>query len=244
MPTRMESYTETDGEFIRTFLYKPETSVFFKTKKQDVAILDTPTFGRTLFLDGILQSSEKDEEIYHRKIVHPVMFHLKDKQNVLILGGGEGATLREVCKYDSEKIATITMIDWDQELVNYYRNHEPTWHKGAFEDLRVRLEFADVFDLIGQTREYDVIIVDLIDPDVSDPRWKELLKTLYSWLPETGTMSINAGGFLPWDMKDVVELEQYLRKIAGLQKVFKMRCFCPSFGREWAILTVTPPYRR
>lgn len=237
----METYTETDGDFIRTFLYKPESSVFFKTKKQEVAVLETKTFGRTLFLDGILQSAEKDEEIYHRKLVHPVMFHLKKHQHVLIIGGGEGATLREVCKYDSEKIASITMLDWDEELVEYFRKHEPSWHKGAFDDPRVTFEYVDVFELIGQKREYDVILVDLVDPDFSDKRWKELLKTLYSWLPETGTMSINAGGFLPWDMKDVVEIEHYLRKIAGLQRVFKMRCFCPSFGREWAILTITPP---
>lgn len=236
----MESFTETDGEFIRIYNYNPKTSVTFQTKKQSVAVLDTTVFGRTLFIDGILQSSERDEEIYHRKLVHPVIWSTQKNQRVLILGGGEGATLREVCKWDPDIVSSITMIDWDEELVNYFRKHEPSWHKGAFDDPRVKLEFRDVFELIGQKQEYDVILVDLIDPDTTDSRWNELLKTLYSWLSPTGKMSVNAGGFLPWDMKDVTLLEQTLRKVAGFQKVFKLRCFCPSFGREWAILTVTP----
>lgn len=236
----MESFTETDGEFIRIYNYNPKTSVQFQTKKQSVAVLDTSLFGRTLFIDGVLQSSERDEEIYHRKLVHPIMWNTVKNQRVLILGGGEGATLREVCKYNHEMVSSITMLDWDEELVKYFRDHEPTWHKGAFNDPRVTYEYSDVFELIGQKREYDVIIVDLVDPDGSDSRWKELLKTLYSWLPSTGKMAVNAGGFLPWDIKDVTSLEQTLRKVAGIQKVFKLRCFCPSFGREWAILTVTP----
>lgn len=234
----MEEFTERDGEMIRSFRYKPETSVFFKTARQHVAILDTTLFGRTLFLDGILQSSEKDEELYHRMLVHPILGTNRDvPKSVLIIGGGEGATLREVLKWkDVEK---VTMLDWDAELVAYFREKEPTWHRGAFEDPRVTLEFADIFTVIDQQRTYDRIYVDLVDPDMKDEQWRSLFKKLVGWLGPKGSMSINAGGVYPWDDGDVPAIEDTLKE-AFLEKknyqISRSKKWIPSFGREWAFV--------
>lgn len=231
-------YIERDGEVIRIFRYRPENSVYFKTARQVVDIVDTLLFGRTLFLDGILQSSEKDEEIYHRVLVHPIMGKdtTSDKR-VLILGGGEGATLREVLKWPDVK--EITVLDWDEELVNYFRENEPTWHRGAFEDSRVILEHKDVFDVIQEPRIYDRIIVDLVDPDLTDERWRQLFARLVDWLAPKGSMSINAGGVFPWDEGDVPAIESVLKQTQredGQYQIWRHKKWVPSFGREWAFV--------
>ena len=233
----MLEFTERDGESIRTFRYKSETSVFFKTARQDVMILDTTLFGRTLFLDGILQSSEKDEEMYHRMLVHPIFgtnTHLPKK--VLILGGGEGATLREVLKW--KDVSSVTMLDWDSELVKYFRNNEPSWHKGAFEDPRVSLEFSDIFEVIDEKRYYDRILVDLVDPDLKEERWRNLFKKLVGWLSPGGSMNINAGGIFPWDDGNVPDIETLLKEAMGDEKyqLHRNKKWIPSFGREWAFV--------
>ena len=234
----MEEFTERDGEMIRSFRYKPETSVFFDTARQRVCILDTALYGRTLFLDGILQSSEKDEELYHRMLVHPIFgTNTNIPKTVLIIGGGEGATLREVLKWkDVEK---VTMLDWDEELVTYFREKESTWHRGAFRDPRVCLEFVDIFSVIDQSRSYDRILVDLVDPDMKDEQWRSLFRKLVSWLSPTGSMSINAGGVFPWDDGDVPEIEGVLRESMEGNKAYQLsrsKKWVPSFGREWAFV--------
>jgi spermidine synthase len=234
----IEEFIERDGESIRIFRYNPENSVTFKTARQDVAVLDTLLFGRTLFLNGILQSSEKDEELYHRMLVHTVMGTDRDiPKNVLIVGGGEGATLREVLKW--KDIASVTMLDWDEELVNYFRSKEPTWHCGAFDDPRVTLEHSDIFLVINEQRKYDRIFVDLVDPDLKHEAWRNLFKKLAGWLEPKGSMSINAGGVFPWDDGDVPEIEKILHEEMqgkGSYHISRSKKWVPSFGREWAFV--------
>lgn len=229
-------FTETDGEMIRSFRYHPATSVEFKTAKQDVKILDTIAFGKTLFIDGVLQSSLMDEEIYHRKLVHPALGHTPDAKSVCILGGGEGATAREVLKY--KNIESITMIDWDQELVEYFRDKEPAWHKGALLDPRVILEHSDIFKVLNEPRKYDIILVDLTDPEFENPAWEELFMKLPQWLHPKGVLVANCGGVLPWDITAPEKvLKCLLNNPANLEmSTYKYKVFVPSFGREWSFV--------
>lgn len=232
----LAEFTERDGETIRIFRYKPESSVFFKTARQDVAVLDTVLYGRTLFLDGILQSSERDEELYHRMLVHSAMGMARDTEmkNILVLGGGEGATVREVLKWKTQK---ITMLDWDPELVEYFRRHEPSWHKGALLDPRVTFEHSDIFEVINEQRSYGVIIVDLVDPDMEHPQWRGLIEKLVGWLEPNGCLIVNAGGVFPWDFENASKIEDVLKRIGGeSSKVMKHKKWIPSFGREWAFV--------
>jgi len=229
-------FTETDGEMIRSFRYWPETSVEFKTDKQDVKILDTVLFGKTLFLDGVLQSSVKDEEIYHRKLVHPALGHAPHAKNVCILGGGEGATAREVLKY--KNVESVTMIDWDKELVEYFRDKEPSWHKGALLDSRVTLEHSDIFQVLKEPRKYDVIIIDLTDPEFEDGCWGELFVNITRWLNPGGVLVANTGGMFPWDFTTTTHAENLLKAGLGTtpHTIYKYKQFVPSFGREWTFV--------
>jgi spermidine synthase len=164
------------------------------------------------------------------------MTHETSVKKVLVIGGGEGATLRELLKW--KNLDSVTMIDWDKELVEYFRKHEFHWHRGAFEDPRVTLEARDIFEAVKEDRKYDVIIVDLVDPDMSDPKWVALFKRLVGWLGEKGVMSVNAGGVFPWDSGDVPAIRAVLKEGMGgaVHHMFQHKKWVPSFGREWAFV--------
>ena len=101
---------------------------------QSIEIVDTDSFGLCLVLDGKIQSSESDEFIYHEALVHPSMLSHRDPSRVLIAGGGEGATLREVLAYRAVK--KVTMVDIDSHVIEVCRRFLPSIHRGAFDDPR------------------------------------------------------------------------------------------------------------
>ncbi|MCX7766218.1 MAG: polyamine aminopropyltransferase [Candidatus Sumerlaeia bacterium] len=142
-----------------------------RTKYQTIKILDTYNLGRILVTDNKIQSAEADEYIYHECLVHPAMMLSPSPQRVLILGGGEGATLREVLKYKTVK--KVIMVDIDRELVNICQQYLPSWHQGAFQDKRVRLVFTDALKFIERKVEpVDVLVMDISDPLAGGPAAK------------------------------------------------------------------------
>lgn len=130
---------------------------------QELVVIETRDFGRVLFLDGILQTSERDEFIYHEMITHvPIMAH-GAVRDVLIIGGGDGGTLREALKHPA--LETATMVELDPVVVEVAREHLPTLSAGAFDDPRVELRFEDGIRFVAESkRQFDVIIVDSTDP--------------------------------------------------------------------------------
>lgn len=224
-------FIERDDGVIRIFQYCPASSVEFQTRKQDVKILDTFLFGKTLFLDGVLQSSVRDEAIYHSALVGTIMEKNPSAKTVCVIGGGEGATVRNILTYES--VESIHMIDWDQELVEFFRDNETDWHKGALKHPKVSFEYSDIFTIAEQKRQYDVVIIDLTDPDMNDRRWADLIGKLAQWKTPTGSFIMNAGGVLPWDMGAVPQLQRILSEQFP---VTTFKIFVPSFCREWAFV--------
>src|SRR5262245_25521387 len=113
-----------------------------QTKFQNVEILETASYGKALVLDGRIQSSQADEFIYHEALVHPGLLAVpRAPVSALVIGGGEGATLREILKYPS--IRRAVMVDIDAEVVERCRRHLPAMHQGAFEDPRTGLRHED-----------------------------------------------------------------------------------------------------
>lgn len=143
-----------------------------QTAYQRVRIYNTPAFGKVLVLDDETQSAARDEKVYHESLVHPVMstFGGGDApRRILIIGGGEGATAREVLRYSC--VEKVIMIDIDAELIDLCRHHLPEWSAGAFEDPRLQLVTTDAFAWLQENpdEQFDVVIVDLCDPDPTDP---------------------------------------------------------------------------
>ena len=134
-----------------------------RTEYQNVEILESEVFGRSLVLDGKTQSTEKDEHIYHEGLVHPAMLMHPDPRAVFIGGGGEGGTLREVLSHKS--VERVVMVDLDEEVVDLCRRYLPQHHQGSFDDPRVELLHQDARAYLRDcNRQFDVMVMDLVDP--------------------------------------------------------------------------------
>lgn len=134
-----------------------------KTKHQELLIFKNPIFGRIMALDGIIQTTEKDEFIYHEMFAHVPLFTHVNPKKVLIVGGGDGGLLREVCKHKS--IESITMVEIDLGVVELSKEYLPNHSRGSFDDPRLNLVIADGLDFVKQCQEkYDVILSDSTDP--------------------------------------------------------------------------------
>lgn len=133
-----------------------------KTPFQELAVVETEEWGKTLVLDGAVQITEKDEFIYHEMIVHPVMYIHPYPEKVLIIGGGDGGTLREVLKH--EQVKKVDMVEIDARVVENSKIYFPDV-ACAFDHPKAQLFIEDGIKYVKETKEkYDVIIVDSSDP--------------------------------------------------------------------------------
>lgn len=152
-----------------------------KSKYQNIEILTLAFVGKALVLDGKIQSSELDEHVYHEALVHPAMVLHGSPRRVLILGGGEGATAREVLRFRS--VNEVVMVDIDEDVIRVSKEHLPQWHRGAFDDPRLKLVIQDGYEYVmnaAKTGEkFDVIISDLADPTEGGPAYKLYTKEFY-----------------------------------------------------------------
>jgi len=213
---------------------KPVASV--RTLYQKVDILDTYEFGRMVILDGKIQSAESDEIIYHEILVHPAMIAHPKPERVLILGAGEGATLREVLKHPTVK--NVVMIDIDREFVDLCKRHLKKWHQGSFSSEKLTLIYDDAFAYLRKSRErFDVIIGDITDPDDKGPAHAIYTMTFYSLIEKT----MKPDGIFVTHTAEVyyVPHKNYSSGILmKLRKIFpNVSAYCqyiPSFGALWS----------
>jgi spermidine synthase len=132
------------------------------TKYQKLAIYDTEQFGRMLVLDDVIQTTECDEYIYHECLAHVPMFAHPNPEQVLIVGGGDGGTLREVLKHPSVKRATL--VDIDGGVIEASKRFMPLWNSG-FSDQRANVIVGDGLEYVAKAnRDFDVVLVDATDP--------------------------------------------------------------------------------
>ncbi|MBV8148367.1 MAG: spermidine synthase [Candidatus Eremiobacteraeota bacterium] len=139
-----------------------------RSEFQQIAVIGTPVFGKMLIIDGDTQSSQGDEKIYHESLVHPALAGAQDRSEVLILGGGEGATLREVLRCPDVRRAT--MVDIDALVVELSKQYLPEWANGAFDDPRARVIAGDALAFMrADTGRYGTIVSDLTEPLEDSP---------------------------------------------------------------------------
>lgn len=208
-----------------------------QTKFQRLEILRIGYFGKTLVLDGKLQSAEVDEYIYHEALVHlPLMSH-GGPRSVLIAGGGEGATIREVLKYPS--VEKVYMVDLDEEVVEACKKYMPEWHQNTFDDPRVSLFFDDARKFIRDSDEkFDVIILDLPEPFEEGPAIKlytvEFYQEVKEHLNDSGVVVTQATSV------SVVNYRAYLCIARTMKEVFPVVrpywASIPSFYQPWGFV--------
>ncbi|MBS0856127.1 MULTISPECIES: polyamine aminopropyltransferase [unclassified Tatumella] len=134
-----------------------------KTEHQDLVIFENSAFGRVMALDGVVQTTERDEFIYHEMLTHVPLFAHGDARSVLIIGGGDGGMLREVARHPG--VEKITMVEIDAGVVTFCRQYLPEHSAGAYDDPRFTLVIDDGVNFVSQTdQKFDVIISDCTDP--------------------------------------------------------------------------------
>ena len=133
-----------------------------KSYYQQIDVFDTYEFGRVLVLDGFIMLTEKDEYIYHEMVTAVPMAVNPDIKNVLVIGAGDGGTVRELTRYPT--IENIDMVEIDEQVVKVCKEFLPQT-ACKFDDERVHLFFEDGLKYVRRkTGEYDLIIVDSTDP--------------------------------------------------------------------------------
>lgn len=139
-----------------------ETLVRKKTRYQDFAIVDTEAFGKMLVLDGIVQTTIKDEFVYHEMITHIPLFTHPNPKRVLVVGGGDGGAIREILRHKSVEKAVLCEIDGD--VIEECRKYLPEI-SCSLDDLRCEIFIGDGIKYVKEHKdEFDVIIVDSTDP--------------------------------------------------------------------------------
>ncbi|MBD2821908.1 polyamine aminopropyltransferase [Xenorhabdus sp. 42] len=134
-----------------------------KTEHQDLIIFENTELGRIMALDGVVQTTERDEFIYHEMMAHVPLFAHGQARKVLIIGGGDGGMLREVCRH--HYLDNITMVEIDAGVVEFCRQYLPNHNAGAYGDPRFKLVIDDGVNFVKTTSEkFDVIISDCTDP--------------------------------------------------------------------------------
>lgn len=212
-----------------------------KSKFQKVFIIKNPIFGKILILDDKVQSAQIDEFIYHEALVHPAMVIHPEPKRVAILGGGEGATLREVLKHPCVK--KVDMVELDDLVVEISKKYLQEWCVDSFEDPRTNLVIQDakkyMLELDSSIR-YDVIIVDLTDPlDDSPAKFlftKEFMSVLKSRLSEKGIIIYQAASITPFFDNAHIAVNHTAREVFKIVNSYSahIQSFDEMWGFVWA----------
>ncbi len=189
-----------------------ETLYSGKTKFQQVDIFKNPHYKTVLALDGVIQTSERDEFFYHEMLAHCPLIANKKAESVLIIGGGDGGILREVLRHKTVKKAVMVEIDGD--VVELCKKYMPSLNGGAYDDERASLLIQDGIEYVKTTNEkFDVIIVDSTDPiGVGEVLFtNEFYSHCNRILNEGGVVSTQSG--VPFYQTDeMIDIKQRLKK--------------------------------
>lgn len=203
---------------------------------QRIQIITNPTFGKCLIIDGKIQSAEKDEFIYHESLIHPAMILHSSPKKVLLIGAGEGATLRELLKYEN---IDVVAIEIDPNVVTFAEQYLWEWHRGAFKNERVKLIYKDGWDFVKETKEkFDIVILDLPEPYPNTPAYRLYTVEFYTMVSNI----LNPGGIVV-TQAETVQLGQEYKHFnikrsfeSVFENSFSYQTYIPSFDSNWGFL--------
>lgn len=213
-----------------------ELLVTKQTEYQTMTIADTGAYGRALFLDARVQTTEGDEKFYHEPLVHTPILLYGGAKSVLILGGADGGAAREALRWKS--VERVVVVDIDRDVVEACQLHLPRIADGAFEDPRCELIIGDAFGYIDESSEFfDVIISDLTDPEEDRSILAlfsvEHFQRVSKRLSTNGVISLQSGSI------SLIESPLFPRVCCTLSHVFQhvlpCQVFVPTYGSPLAL---------
>jgi len=210
-----------------------------KSKYQEILILETPEFGKMLVIDGLIQTTERDEYIYHEMLVHPGLLAHPNPERVLIIGGGDGGSVREALKHPSVK--EVHLCEIDEEVIIAAEKYLPTISE-KLRDPKVKIFIEDGNAFLEEKKNYyDVIFLDSSDPVGAS----EVLfsKEFY----EKVKASLKKDGIMVAQTESPILQEEYFKKaISQIKKVFRnvgvYLAFVPTYPSGMWSFTIASDY--
>jgi spermidine synthase len=199
----------------------------FDSGKADIVLIDTADFGEMLIIDGEIQSAAADERAYHTALVGPAIRGYEGR--VVILGGGEGCTAREVLAGAPQ--AHVDQYDYDRGLVEWCADMLRHWNAGSYDNPRVNLHFEDVWS--ADLPDADSYIIDLFDVTSDTAKqYLELVAICVERLRPNGRLTAYLGD-------DCDALRAFVRQVAKIFDKYVVSCYTvhiPSYGNGESLL--------
>jgi len=197
------------------------------TPYQHLLVVDTLEYGKVMLLDGAIQITEKDEFTYHEMMAHILMCSHPDPRRVLVVGGGDGGTVREVVKHPS--LEKVYLVDIDEEVINASRKYFPSV-SCELDNEKVEIKPMDAIKFIKERKDYfDVVIVDSTDPvDFAEGLFKsDFYSDVFNALKQDGMMIAQTES--PFAEADIVR-----GAYSEMSKVFPVVKMC------WGVMPTYP----
>ncbi|HBK54024.1 polyamine aminopropyltransferase [Syntrophomonas wolfei] len=192
-----------------------ETLRYEKTEFQELSVVETEQFGKMLLLDGMVQTTEQDEFVYHEMITLVALNSHRNPEKVLIIGGGDGGTLREVVKHPA--VSQATLVEIDERVVIASKDFFPDL-ACAFSQPKAEVLIADGVDYVKQQHQsFDLIIVDSTEPvgPAIQLFSREFYQSVYDALKDDGMLVVQSES--PFYNQNVIKMA-----FGGINQVFPL----------------------
>ena len=216
-------YTEEHTKNVRFSIKVDKQLISMKSDFQRIDIFESQEFGRFLTLDGFMMLTEKDEFIYHEMITHVPMAVNPKAKKILVIGAGDGGTVRELVKY--EHIKRIDMVEIDKMVVDVCREYLPKT-ANKLDDERVHIYYEDGLKFVrSKTNEYDIVIVDSTDPfgPGEDLFTREFYGNCFNALKDDGILvNQHESPYYEADAKATARANKQLRAVFPFATVYQL----------------------
>ena len=190
-----------------------------KSEFQEIEVVESVSFGKIMLIDGVIMLTEADEFCYHEMIAHvPLCVHQK-AQKILVIGGGDGGTVREILKHDNVKEVDVCEID--RKVIEISKRYFP-YLANSFDDPKVKIYYEDGNEFVKTHKnEYDIIIVDSSDPigfaEVLFRR--EFFEAMFQTLKDDGIVVTQAESFF-YHLEIIKSLFFFVRDIYPISEYY------------------------
>lgn len=190
-----------------------------QTEYQLVEVYETDTWGNLMTIDGMVMLSEKDEFVYHEMLSHVGLFAHPNPRRVLIIGGGDGGTAREVMRHDS--VEQVDMVEIDEAVVRASREFLP--EVGDWDNPKLNVLFENGIRFVQDIEDpYDIIIIDGSDPvgPAEGLFKKDFIQSCYDGLAENGVLTAQTES--PWVQDYHSSMNRVFTALNAIYEVSKM----------------------
>jgi len=222
-------FTERNEDIALSLRHSGERLYVYQSKYQKIEIYQTEALGKILVLDGNIACAEEDEYVYHEMIAHVPVFAHRNPERILVIGGGDGGTVRELLRHHD--IIEIDLVEIDENVINASKEYLPDL-ASSLENPRVSITIEDGINFVGKCspEKYDIVIVDSDDPDGTskDLFTEDFYKQIYRVLKSDGIM-ITQSESPRFNQKMFKEVFDCYKKIYSKGSVFCYLMYLPSF---------------